>query len=68
MLVLGIRMCTHAEHVESLKRRSSKRGRDDSMLPSAYPVHGSVSEVNRLDAKVQVISYCYYLVFHPFVE
>ena len=35
----------HAEHMESSKRRSSKRCRDDGVLSSAYPVHGSASEV-----------------------
>ena len=59
----------HAKHVESSKWQSTKRGRDDAMLSSAYLVHGSASEVNRLGADVQVI-YChrYLVVFHPFVE
>ena len=47
---------------------SSKRGRDDAVLSSAYPVHGSASKVNCLDADAQVV-FCYgCLVFHPFVE
>ena len=31
----------HAEHVESSKWRSSKHGRDNGLLSSAYPVHTS---------------------------
>ena len=58
----------YAEHVESLKWQSSKHCRDDGVLSSAYPVHGSVSEVNLLGAEVQVVSCCRYLVFHSFVE
>ena len=58
----------HAEYVESSKRRSSKRGRDDAVLSFAYAVHGSASEVNRLGADVQVVSCRSYLVFHPFDE
>ena len=58
-----------AEHVESSKRRSSKRCRDDAVLSSAYPIHGSASEVNRLGADAQVVSCHRYLaVFHPFIE
>ena len=39
------------------------------MLSSVYPVHISPSEVNLLDADVQVISCHHYLViFHPFAE
>ena len=58
----------HAEHMESSKQRSSKRCQDDGVLSSAYPVHGSVSKVNRLGAEVQVVSCRRYLVFHPIVE
>ena len=48
---------------------SSKPCRDKAVLSSAYPVHGSASEVNRLGADVQVIScHRYLVVFHPFVE
>ena len=45
-----------------------KGGRDDAVLSSAYPVHGSASEVNRLGADVQVVSCRRYLVFHPYDE
>ena len=58
----------HAKCEESSKWRSSKRGRDDGMLSSAYLVHGSASEVNRLGAEVRVVSCRRYLLFHPFVE
>ena len=34
------------------------------VLSSAYPVHESASELNRLGAKVQVVSCRRYLVFH----
>ena len=37
-------------------------------MSSAYPIHGSASEVNRLGADAQVISCHGLLVFHPFVE
>ena len=39
------------------------------MLSSAYPVHGSVSKVNRSGADAQVVS-CHsnLVVLHPFVE
>ena len=38
-------------------------------VTSAYPVHGSASEVNHSDADVQVLSRHHYLVvFHLFVE
>ena len=47
----------------------AKRDRDDAVLLSAYPIHGSVSKVNHSGADVQVIScHCYLVVFHPFVE
>ena len=59
----------HAEHVESSKWRSSKRCQDDAVLFSAYPIHGSATEVNRLGADAQVVScHCYLAVFHPFIE
>ena len=39
------------------------------MLFSAYPVHGSASEVNSSGGDVQVIScHRYLVVFHPFVQ
>ena len=39
------------------------------MLSSAYPIHGSASEVNHSDADTQVVScHCYLVVFHPFAE
>ena len=48
---------------------SSKRCRDDTVLSSAYPVHGSASEVNRSGGDAQVVScHRYLVVFHPFVE
>ena len=45
---------------------TAKRGRDNAVLSSAYPVHGSASEVNRSDADAQVVSCHRYLsgVFH----
>ena len=48
---------------------ASKHSQDHVCCPgSAYPVHGSASEVNWSGADVQVVS-CYgYLVFHLFVE
>ena len=58
----------HAKHVESSKWRSLKCGWDDGVLFSAYPVHRSASKVNRLVAKVQVISCRRYFVFYSFVE
>ena len=39
------------------------------MLSSAYPLHCSVSEVNRSGADAQVVScHCYLVIFHPFIE
>ena len=58
-----------AEHVESSKWRSSKRCRDEAVLVSAYPVHGSARKVNRLGADAQVVSiHNYLVVFHSFGE
>ena len=59
----------HAEHVKSSKWRSSKHCRDDAVLSSAYPVHGSVSKANRSGADAQVVScHRYLVVFHSFIE
>ena len=48
------------------KWRSSKRSRDDAMLSSTSPIHGSATKVNCSGADVQVVSF--HLAFHPFVE
>ena len=65
---LGIRMCTMCLMLSTWKVRSEKTAnskccRDDAMLSSAYPVHGSASEVNRSGADAQVVSCHRYLVF-----
>ena len=44
----------------------AKRGRDNAVLSSAYPVDGSASEVNSSDADAQVVFGHRYLVFHLF--
>ena len=52
-----------------MKWWSSKYCRDDVVLSSAYPVHGSAREVNRSGADAQVVPcHCYLVVFHPFVQ
>ena len=58
-----VHLVPHAEHVKSSRWRSSKCCRDDPVLSSTYPVHGSASEVNRSGADVQVVSRHHYLVF-----
>ena len=72
--ILGIRMCImclkpSTWKVQSDKMVKLKHCRNDAVLSSAYPVHGSASQVNRLGADTQVVSCHHYLVvFHPFVE
>ena len=71
-VILGLRMhahhVPHAEHMESLKWRSSKRCRDAAVL-SAYSVHGSASETIRSGADALVVScHRYLVIFQPFVE
>ena len=56
---------------DQTKWPSSKRCRDEAcetVLSSAYPVHGSASKVNCSGADAQVVScHRYLVVFHPFV-
>ena len=40
----------HTEHMEVQLSEVAKRGQDDTVLPSTYPVHGSVSELNHSGA------------------
>ena len=60
----------HAEHMESsIVYYGEAHSTVEMTLSSAYPVHGSASEVDRLVADVQVVScHCYLVVFHLFVE
>ena len=61
----------HAKHMESSIRRNGDGQSTVETMPccaSAYPIHGSASQVNRLGANAQVVSCHGYLVFHPFVE
>ena len=65
--ILGIRMrimclTQNTWKFDRTKWRRSKRCQDDTVLSSAYPAHGSASEVNRLGADVQVVSCRRYLV------
>lgn len=48
---------THAHHACTSHRsdETAKRGRDNALLSSAYPVHGLASEVNCSDADAQVV-------------
>ena len=47
----------------------AEHDQDDAVLLSTYPIHGSVSKVNRSGSDVQVIScHLYLAIFHPFVE
>ena len=65
--LLGIRMhimCLTRSMWKVQKWRCSKHCRDDTVLSSAYPAHGSASEVNQLGPDAQVVSCC----LHPFVE
>ena len=70
--LLGIHVCIMCLRPSMWKVQSdemTKLGWDNTMLSSAYPIHGSASEVNRSDADTQVVScHCYLVVFHLFVE
>ena len=68
-MVIRIRSASYAPcracgKFDRTKWRSSKHGRDDTMLSSAYSVHWSAREVNRSGANMQVVSCHCYLVFH----
>ena len=72
--ILGIHMCIMYLTQSTWKVQSDEvvkleHCRNDTMLSSAYPVHGSVTQVNRLGADMQVVSCHHYLVvFLLFVE
>ena len=65
----------HVHHVLMLSTwnvqldKIAKRGRDNAILSSTYPVQGSASEANRSDADAQVVScHCYLVIFHLLPE
>ena len=60
----------HAEHMESLKWRTSKHWRDDAVLFSAYPFTSQrdQSKIARGNDGQIVSCHCYLVVFHTFVE
>lgn len=70
--VLGIRMCIMCLMLSMWKvllDEMVKHSLDNTMLFSAYPIHGSASEVNCSDANTQIVSCHHYLVvFHLFFE
>ena len=71
-MILGIClriMCLMPSTWKVQSNEIAKRGRDDAMLASTYPVQGSASEVNHSGADAQVVSCHRYLVIsHLFVE